>query len=122
MVRSIRKGGKATGEAGTGGEGDRRPGGHESPVGHHAIFGCDKLGCEADGRADVVLRDGIFFRDDLERRSRCKLVEQHGNRHAGADVARFLGVGTSAVNRLAAGAQAVGLEDAIKSVLEPTSP
>jgi putative transposase len=42
--------------------------------------------------------------------------------HAGADVARFLGVGTSAVNRLAAGAQAVGLEDVIKVVLEPTSP
>ena len=89
---------------------------------HHAIFGCDKLGCEADGRADVVLRDGVFFRDDLERRSCCKLVEQHGNRYAGADVARFLGLGTSAMNRLAVGAQAVGLEDVIKRVLEPTSP
>jgi len=113
---------KATGEAGTGCEGDRRPGGHESPVSHHAIFGCDKLGGEAEGRADVVLRDGKFFRDDLERRSRCKLVEQHGNRYAGADVARFLGVGTSAVNRLAAGAQAVGLADTIKRVLEPPFP
>jgi hypothetical protein len=37
-------------------------------------------------------------------------------------VARFLGLGTSAMNRLAAGAQAVGLEDVIKRVLEPTSP
>ena len=60
---------------------------------HYAIFGCDKLGGEADGCADVFLRDGIFFRDDLECRSCCKLVEQHGNRYAGADVAPFLGVG-----------------------------
>ena len=50
-----------------------------------------------------------------------RLLCKHGG-YAGADVARFLGVGTSAVNRLAAGVQAVGLEDAIKSVLEPTSP
>ena len=118
----MRMGGKATGEAGTGSEGDRRPGGNESPVGHHAIFGGDKLGCEADGRADVVLRDGILVRDSLERRSCCKLVEQHGNRYARADVARFLGVGTSAVNRLAAGEQAMELEEIVKVVLEPTSP
>jgi plasmid maintenance system antidote protein VapI len=51
----------------------------------------------------------------------CQIALKHVG-HAGADVARFLGVGTSAVNRLAAGKQAVGLEEAIKRVLEPTSP
>jgi len=49
----------------------------------------------------------------------CQIALKHVG-HAGADVARFLGVGTSAVNRLAAGKQAVGLEEAIKRVLEPT--
>jgi len=51
----------------------------------------------------------------------CQLAVMHLG-HSGADVARFLGVGTSAVNRLAAGTRTVGLEDAIKSVSEPTSP
>ena len=51
-----------------------------------------------------------------------KVAQQPVNRHAGADVAQFLGVGTSAVNRLAAGKQAMGLEEMEKVVLKPTSP
>jgi len=37
-------------------------------------------------------------------------------------VARLLGAGTSAVNRLAAREQVIGLDGIVKVVLEPTSP
>jgi putative transposase len=74
------------------------------------------------GISSAELRSGSKARHiSGARKLFCQIAVKHGG-HAGADVARFLGVGTSAVNRLAAGAQAVGLEDAVKSVLEPTSP
>lgn len=87
---------------------------------------------ELDDLAVIVIRQTGVSRAELRsgskarrisgaRRLLCQIAVKHVG-HAGADVARFLGVGTSAVNRLAVGAQAVGLEEAIKSVLEPTSP
>jgi putative transposase len=55
------------------------------------------------------------------RRLFCQAAVKHIG-HAGADVARFLGVGTSAVNRLAADQQVGGVDEVLKKVLEPTSP
>ena len=74
------------------------------------------------GVSSAEMRSGSKARRiSLVRKLFCQIAVKHGG-HAGADVARFLGVGTSAVNRLAAGAQPVGLEDIIKVALEPTSP
>ena len=55
------------------------------------------------------------------RRLLCQVAVRH-LACAGADVARFLGVGSSAVNRLAAGAPAEGVEEILNILLEPTSP
>jgi putative transposase len=74
------------------------------------------------GISSVELRSGSKARRiSAARRLLCQIAVKHLG-HAGSDVARFLGVGTSAVNRLAVGASAAGLDEAIKSVLEPTSP
>jgi hypothetical protein len=74
------------------------------------------------GISSAELRSGSKTRRiSAVRKLICQLAVTHVG-HAGADVARFLGVGTSAVNRLAAGEQAMGLEEIVKVVLEPTSP
>ena len=72
--------------------------------------------------SSVELRSGSKARRiSAARRLLCQVAVKHFG-YAGADVARFLGVGTSAVNRLASGPPSPGLDAAIKSVLEPTSP
>jgi hypothetical protein len=72
--------------------------------------------------SDADLRSGSKARRICDAR---RLFSQVAVRHlarAGADVARFLGVGSSAVNRLAAGAPAEGVEEMLNILLEPTSP
>lgn len=74
------------------------------------------------GISGAELRSGSKVRRiSSARKLFCQIAVKHFG-HAGAEVARFLGVETSAVNRLAAGMPATGLDDLIKSVLEPTSP
>ena len=74
------------------------------------------------GISSIELRSGSKARRiSAARKLLCQIAVKHLG-YTGADVARFLGVGTSAVNRLASGAPSPGLGAAIKSVLEPTSP
>jgi hypothetical protein len=80
----------------------------------------------ASGRRQTGISSGEYRSGSKARRisDASKFFYQIAVKHLGnpgAKVARSLGVGTSAVNRLA-GASAVGLEEAIKSVFEPTSP
>lgn len=74
------------------------------------------------GISSAELRSGSKARRiSAARKLFCQIAVKHLG-YPGADVARFLGVGTSAVNRLASGAPSAGLDDVIKNVLEPTSP
>jgi hypothetical protein len=87
---------------------------------------------ELDCLAVIVIQETGISSDELRSGSKarrisaarevfCQVAVKHIG-HAGADVARFLGVGTSAVNRLAAGPQVDGVDEVLKRVLEPTSP
>ena len=72
------------------------------------------------GISPTELRSGSKTRRISDaRRLLCQIALNHLG-HAGAEVARFLGVSTSAVNRLAMGAPAVGVEELVQSVVEPT--
>ena len=70
--------------------------------------------------ADELRSGSKARRISAARKLFCQVAVRHIG-HAGADVARFLGVGTSAVSRLAGGEQAAELDEVIKCVLEPTS-
>lgn len=68
------------------------------------------------GLSDGELRSGNKSRRiNSARKLFCQIAVKHLG-YSGADVARFLGVGTSAVNRLAMAPQVEGLETAMKAL------
>ncbi len=80
------------------------------------------VGLKGEGIDEAELRSGLRKRQIVKsRRIFCQIVVKEMG-YSGADVARFLGVNTSAVNRLAASDELPEVDKYVYIILEPTSP